>query len=407
MVLTIKNFESQNVWPWVVETAPTNLVWVAGTLKATLTWTSATGESWVTWTEEKLVRKEGSAPAWSLDWDVVVTITTKDVYASTWYEDTGLDSTKTYYYKVFAIYDNWTEKGSSEVNVTPDWPLYPIESIVYRMQTDGSGKLHVPISWRNRSQNAGASYDWNVSVDWWTPTRYSGRWYNGSVFALQWTYSQWVHTIEITPNDPVYGWALAYWWANTQQYYHAERLMEVLYDWSYMWYAVSATDTWNYFRAWQYIWCKNLLAAPAEYLPEGVTNIWNSFRNQQFLDCSSLLSAPAESLPDTVVSIGESFRSSQYAQCVALSSIQWWKDLNIWGMYYRSTQYNHCTAEKTIKVLGNVWYSMSWATWTAVHGVANEYVTRVDVPAIYLNNFLASDAPLPRSQIDNNKFYSY
>ena len=52
MVLTIKNFESQNVWPWVVETAPTNLVGVAGTLKATLTWTSATGESWVVWTEE-------------------------------------------------------------------------------------------------------------------------------------------------------------------------------------------------------------------------------------------------------------------------------------------------------------------------------------------------------------------
>lgn len=120
MVLTIKNFESQNIWPWVVETAPTNLVWVAGALKATLTWTSATGESWVNWESEILVRKEGSAPAWSLDWDVVVTITTKDVYASTWYEDTGLDSTKTYYYKVFAIYDNWTEKGSSEVNVTPE-----------------------------------------------------------------------------------------------------------------------------------------------------------------------------------------------------------------------------------------------------------------------------------------------
>ena len=122
MVLTIKNFESQNVWPWVTETAPTNLVWVAGTLKATLTWTSATGESWVTWTEEKLVRKEWSAPQWSMDWTTVATITTKDTYATNWYEDTGLDSTKTYYYKVFAVYDNGTERGSSDVNVTPQHP---------------------------------------------------------------------------------------------------------------------------------------------------------------------------------------------------------------------------------------------------------------------------------------------
>lgn len=135
MVLTIKNFESQNVWPWVVETAPTNLVWVAGTLKATLTWTSATWESWVTWTEEKLVRKEWSAPTWSMDGTTVATITTKDTYASTWYEDTGLDSTKTYYYKVFAVYDNGTEMWSTDVSVTPTgytpWPT----TIAYRPLT--------------------------------------------------------------------------------------------------------------------------------------------------------------------------------------------------------------------------------------------------------------------------------
>ena len=110
MVLTIKNF-SNPVWPWIVETAPTNLVWVAGTLKATLTWTSATGESWVLWTEEKLVRKEWSAPSWSMDWTTVATITTKDTYATNWYEDTGLSSETTYYYGVFAVYDNGTERG--------------------------------------------------------------------------------------------------------------------------------------------------------------------------------------------------------------------------------------------------------------------------------------------------------
>ena len=119
MVLTIKNFGNP-VWPWIIETAPTNLSATAWVLKATLTWTSATGESWVVWTEEKLVRKEWSAPQWSMDWTVVTTITTKDTYATNWYEDTGLDSTKTYYYKAFAIYDNGTERGSTDVNVTPE-----------------------------------------------------------------------------------------------------------------------------------------------------------------------------------------------------------------------------------------------------------------------------------------------
>lgn len=111
MVLTIKNFESQSVWPWVTETAPTNLVGVAGTLKATLTWTSATWESWVIWSEEKLVRKEWSAPSNSLDWTTVATITTKDTYSSTGYEDKWLSSETTYYYGVFAVYDNGTERG--------------------------------------------------------------------------------------------------------------------------------------------------------------------------------------------------------------------------------------------------------------------------------------------------------
>lgn len=148
MVLTIKNFESQNVWPWVVETAPTNLVWVAGVLKATLTWTSATGESWVTWTEEKLVRKEWSAPTWSMDWTTVATITTKDTYASTGYEDTGLDSTKTYYYKVFAIYDNGTEMWSSDVNVQPTELSYELfDETIISNSTTGSDWVIASVNW--------------------------------------------------------------------------------------------------------------------------------------------------------------------------------------------------------------------------------------------------------------------
>lgn len=184
MVLTIKNF-SNPVWPWVVETAPTNLVWVAGTLKATLTWTSATGESWVVWTEEKLVRKEWSAPQWSIDWTTVATITTKDTYSSTGYEDTGLDSTKTYYYKVFAIYDNWTEKGSTDVNVTPEEYIPTVDTLLwYPLENNandfsGHNQNLTPDSWVTFGLNGGVQcamlnnnkITWNVSFlpQWWNP----------------------------------------------------------------------------------------------------------------------------------------------------------------------------------------------------------------------------------------------
>ena len=146
-------FRDKQIWPELWP-APTNLVWVAGTLKATLTWTSATGESWVTWTEERLVRKEWSAPQWSMDWTTVATIPTKDTYATNWYEDTGLDNTKTYYYKVFAIYDNWTEKGSSDVNVTPDAPDFAKWFII-----ESRARVTTSSWWRALNNEI---YDWSV-----------------------------------------------------------------------------------------------------------------------------------------------------------------------------------------------------------------------------------------------------
>lgn len=257
----------------------------------------------------------------------------------------------------------WTTK------VRPSWPAYPTESIIYKMNADPSGKLYVPTGWYGTDGGLGVSYNWKVSVDWWAETTYtwtSSNWWN---IALSW-YTAWTnHTIMIKPTTESYWWARAYSWFNTAGKTY---LTEIIYDWSYMWFAVSATATWNYFRYREYQDCTNLLNSPEEVLPDTVTSIWTYFRAMQFMWCTSL------------------------------NKIEWWKDLSIWNSYYRYRQYYQCTANKTVKVLSDVWYA-SYNNQTLQNG----YVTTVSVPNAYLSNFINTITEQPRSLITDSKFVWY
>lgn len=245
---------------------------------------------------------------------------------------------------------------------------YPTESIEYKMNADSGGNLYVPVWWHAHSTSSYWSYDWNISVDWWASTNYSWTWSEWWSITLSW-YTAWSsHTITITPTTEDYWWALAYWWYNTAW---ATYLTEVVYDWSYMWYWESATSTWNYFRLSQYRWCTSLRAAPAEVLPDTVTSIWNYFRYYQYRDCTSL------------------------------TEIKWWKDLSIGGDFYRVQQFYNCTANKTVKVLSDVWY----ASYDSIT-LPNSYVTSVSVPSAYLSNFTWSSKQ-PRKNITDSKFVGY
>ena len=198
-----------------------------------------------------------------------------------------------------------------------------------------------------------------------------------------------------------------------------------------MWYWESATNTWDYFRYKQYSWCTNLISTAAESMPNTVTTIWNWFRWEQYSSCTWLTSiqnemlpnsvttiwvrfrssqyasckwltyAVEEELPSSVTSIWTYFRATQYAQCTSLTQIKWWKDLSIWAWYYRYRNFNGCSANKTIKVLSDVWYA-SYANDT----LAASYVTSVSVPSAYLNNF-KNTSNRPRVNIDDSKFVWY
>lgn len=284
-----------------------------------------------------------------------------------------------------------------DVKVRPNEPVYEWEMIAYKMNADSSWNLYVPTAWYGTWGSMNCSYNWKVLVDNKWERTFSWTWSWGSKITLSW-YTSWSsHIITIKPVSESYWWARAFWWTNTSCKTY---LTEVIYDWSYKWYATSATNTWNYFRWHQFDWCSNLVYVPDEVLPNTVTTLWNYFRIQQFQDCSNLLEAPAEAFSSSISTLAMSFRTSQYARCTKLNSHRWYICINLdRPNYYRENQFQSCNANKVIKVLNNVsnYSEQLWST---------SYITQVKVPSAYLTNYRNSSYS-PRANIADNKFVWY
>ena len=293
----------------------------------------------------------------------------------------------------------WPISMSEVKNIYIGEYVPPTEYIEYKMTADSSWNLYVPIAWESTGGTQDCPYSWKISVDWWAETTYSWTWSSQWKITLSWYTANSSHTIKIVPTTESYWWARAYCWWNVSW---ANKLTEIIYDSSYMWYAVSATDTGNYFRYCTYYSCTNLTKPAEEYMPDTVTTIGNSFRRSEYSNCSSLTYAPEEVLPDTVTSIGTLFRDQEFIYCTALTEIKWWKDLSIGNnSYYRRYQFSNITSNKTVKVLWNVWYN-SYNQDT----LPNSYVTSVSVPSAYLTNF-KNTSNYPRTWITDSKFIWY
>ena len=223
---------------------------------------------------------------------------------------------------------------------TPPTPVYPIESIVVKVRASNNWELYIPISkpyWASDS-----IYNWNISIDGWTNVFFSGttsyRWYITIGTWYDWNSE---HIVVITPV------AVSYWWAKAFNYNSVKinnSLREVIQDMSYIWYAESATNTWDWFRAYQYYYTP-IITFPDEVLPNTVTTIWDHFREGQYdlARWDQMTAFPAEVLPSSVTTIWDYFRSSQYAHShvslpataeVLPSSVGW-----IWS-FFRQSQYN-------------------------------------------------------------------
>lgn len=275
-----------------------------------------------------------------------------------------------------------------------NWSWRNGEIIIVKIKTDSSGNLMIPKAWYWTWWSQNASYNWRVSYDGWSETQYSGTWSAGSITIANGLTADTEHTVVIRPNSESYLWARAFWFRNSwvQTY-----LTEIVYDWSFKWYWVSSTDTWNNFRRYQYsgctilttasqevlpssvttIWanfiyyqyqnCTSLTTASQEVLSSSVTSIWNNFRRQQYQWCTSLTTASSEVLPNSVTTIWDSFRFYQYQWCTSLTTapaeILSNSVTSIWE-YFRGYQYNGCTNLTTApsEVLSNSVTSI-WANF--------------------------------------------
>ena len=268
--------------------------------------------------------------------------------------------------------------------IRPTTPVYPLESIVTRQKADSAWQMYIPY-W---DTNWKVTIDDTVVQNWW------------SSYAFWWYTADTEHIVKIEPITLNYWRAKNYQW-NKRTATIRNTVIEIIQDKSYIWFANSATATWNSFRSYEYNGCSNLINAAEEYLPDTVTTIGTQFRYNQYYGCPSITEAPVEVLPDTVTSIWGYFRADQYYNNTSLTSIKWWKDLDLGAISsYRAYQFYGCSAQKTVKVLSDVWPAGASTT------LNNTYVTEIQVPTAYLSNFTSSTKQ-PRSSITDSKFVWY
>lgn len=262
---------------------------------------------------------------------------------------------------------------------TPPTPVPASEYIEVEIKATSSWEIRIPTNW---------VYNWNISIDWWTPVNYSRSTIWGNYRRITGYTANQTYNLVIRPWNYWYWWAKAFSYStNTSSYNVASQyLMDIVYDSSYVWYADSATDTWVSFRTWQYYWCYNITTPAVEVIPNTVTTIGAGFRSWQYKWCTSLTTTAQEVMP-SVTTIPNSFRFQQYYWCTSITSASQEVMSNsvtsIWNNF-RAYQYWWCTNLSTISTevmpssLTTIWngfrnwqYSNTWVTSWAVEVIPN------------------------------------
>ena len=254
------------------------------------------------------------------EWNLLCDYISDNLQVSFWWD---------YYIK----YNNWTWE---------QW-TFDTESIVLCVLANEEWNLLIWTWW---SYN---NYSWKISIDWWTETIYTWTWdTNGSLQVASWLVAWSEHIITIKPTTEAYGWAKAFSYATSWTVSSTDRsayLKYIIYDMTYMWFADSATNTWNKFRDSEYRNCRNLLNTTKEYIPNTTTTIWAYFRSSQYDDCRAIKNTPEEVIPNSITTIWNYFRDEQYYNCKSLTStadevMSTWIT-TIW-IHFRSNQYYGC-----------------------------------------------------------------
>ena len=240
---------------WIIDLSATESWW-----NVSLTWTDPDDivKWWKTitaWTSTKIVRKEWSAPTDSTDWDLILTETTKNQYSSSWYTDSTISESWTYYYVAFAVADNWLETISNVEEVAVVVASYKTYTITREEKSDMS-------SWRVYSDDATWMTAWSTDFD-------EFFWYSAVLLAPDWSeVEEVVQSSPWTLNMNSFQWALT-WTANNVMIKFPRRWIKMSKTWNFVslsitndpdkaWFQYYAFTKWatakDYLYLWAYEW---------------------------------------------------------------------------------------------------------------------------------------------------------
>lgn len=266
------------------------------------------------------------------------------------------------------------------------------EKLTLRIKADGSGDIYLPVAWYSFEGTQDCYYDWEVSIDWGEETTYTGFGSTTGIRVGYWLTPLSTHTVTIKPNSEEYGWLRAFWYKGTS---YGSSLINIISDKSYKGYAASDKFSWNYFKAYQYYGCTNLINTDEELLPDTLEIIWDYYRYYEYAGCTSLKWNADEKILKTVKAIWNYYRAYQYENCTAINTINMrainWASV---GSNYRYNQFNWMWNDRNPMSIYIEWGIEEWGDW----GLNNS-----NVKGVYVFKDLVSDYQTKLSSITSSK----
>ena len=270
------------------------------------------------------------------------------------------------------------------------------EKLVLRIKADNEWDVYIPVGWYSQDGTQSCAYSWNISIDWLDLVKYEWTWSTTAIRVWYWLTPLSIHTVRITPAFEEYWWLRAFWYKGSNV---ASSLINIISDKSYKWFALSALYTWDYYKAYQYYGCTNLVNTDDELLPDTLEIIWNNYRAYEYYGCTKLKNNAEEKILKTVKVIWNNYRAHQYEWCTSMVKI-WMRAINraaIWS-WYRD---NMLTGIAWIKNKANItieWWIVEWWNW---------WLSDDTISTIKVYEWLVEDYQTKLSTITETKISAY
>lgn len=267
------------------------------------------------------------------------------------------------------------------------------EKLTLRIRADNNGDIYLPVAWYSSDGTQDCDYDWMVGIDGNNEVEYSGIWSSNWKIRVGYGLSPLsVHTVIVKPKEEDFGWLRAFWYKGTDI---ASSLINIISDKSYKGYALSEIFTGDYYKAYQYYGCSNLINTDEELLPDTLEIVGNNYRYYEYAGCSSLVHNAEEKILKTVKVIWDNYRAYQYQNCVWINRIDMrainWASV---GNNYRQNQFDGMATDRNpVEIYIEGWIEEGGDWW----------LVNSKVKGVYVYQGLVSDYQTKLSTITSSK----